>query len=282
MLTTDAQIHVWEIDRPERPWPREKRGTPQLPDGFSAEQAIAAMDAAGVDRAVLVPPSWIGENNATALEAAAAYPTRFAAMGRIDPIAPALNQRLANWLDQPHMLGIRLTLHYPPMSDWLLAGDLDPFWRECARLNIPVMAFAPGLPNLLARVAAANPELRLILDHMAVPLGAKGPPAFAEIDDLLALAAYGNVFVKVSAVPCYSAETYPYRDVQPYLRRIFDSFGPRRLLWGSDLTRLPGSYSECADLFRQELDFLSAEDRGWIMGRSAAEALGWPEQPRTA
>jgi predicted TIM-barrel fold metal-dependent hydrolase len=277
VLTTDAQIHVWEVDRPDRPWPREQRGTPQLPNGFSAEQAIAAMDAAGVDRAVLVPPSWIGENNATALEAAAAFPSRFAVMGRIDPTAAGLSERLATWLQQPHMLGIRLTLHYPPMSNWLADGSLDLFWRECARFGIPVMAFVPGAPGSLAAVAAADPDLRLILDHMAVPLGLHGAQAFVQQDDLLALAAYGNVSVKVSAVPCYSAERYPYRDVQPYLRRIYEAFGPRRLLWGSDLTRLPGTYSECADLFRKELDFLSADDRAWIMGQSAAAVLGWPE-----
>ena len=277
MLVTDAQIHVWELDRPDRPWPREQRGTPQLPDGFSAEQAIAAMDEAGVDRAVLVPPSWIGENNASALEAAAAYPRRFAVMGRIDPTAPDLAVQLSSWRAQPHMLGIRLTLHYPPMSDWLRAGTLDPLWRGCVRFGIPVMAFAPGLPGTLAEVAARHPDLRLILDHMAVPLGTHGAEAFKNTDELLALAAHANVFVKVSAVPCYSAEPYPYRDVQPFLKRIVEAFGPRRLLWGSDLTRLPGSYRECADLFRHELDFLSSDDREWIMGRAAAEALNWPE-----
>ena len=81
MLVTDAQIHLWELERPDRPWPKDGRATPQRPDGFTAEQMLAEMDPVGVDRAVIVPPSWIGESNEYALEAAEKYPNRFAVMG---------------------------------------------------------------------------------------------------------------------------------------------------------------------------------------------------------
>jgi len=280
MLITDAQIHVWEVDRPERPWPKPLRTPPQLPNGFSAAEAIAAMNAVGVDRAVLVPPSWVGEENATALEAAAAYPARFAVMGRIDPFAPDALERIARWREQPGMLGIRMTFHYEPMASWLEGETLEPFWAACERAGLPVMAYVPGTVEKLAPVAARHPGLRLVLDHMARPAGARGPAAFADLDRLLALARHDNVSVKVSAVPCYSAEPYPFTDVQPYLRRIYEAFGARRLLWGSDLTRLPVPYRDCLDLFRVALDFLSAEDRAWILGRAAAEVLGWPERER--
>src|SRR3954451_9364146 len=109
MLVTDAQIHLWEVETPERPWPKDGRAAPQRPDGFTAEQMLAEMDPIGVDRAVIVPPSWIGESNEYALEAAAQHPTRFAVMGRFDPAEPKNLGLLPTWLQQPHMLGIRLT-----------------------------------------------------------------------------------------------------------------------------------------------------------------------------
>ena len=68
MLITDSQVHIWEVERLDRPWPQPRRNEPQLPDGFSAEQMLTEMDAIGVDRAVIVPPTWVGEGNLTALE----------------------------------------------------------------------------------------------------------------------------------------------------------------------------------------------------------------------
>src|SRR5579885_720297 len=138
MLITDAQVHLWEVDRPDRPWP-PNRNMPQGPNGYSAEQMLAEMDAIGVDRAVVVPPTWAGENNATALEAAARYPDRIAVMGRFDPQAADAHDKLADWLDQPHMLGMRFTFHLHPFVDWLADGSLDWFWAECERLRIPLM-----------------------------------------------------------------------------------------------------------------------------------------------
>jgi predicted TIM-barrel fold metal-dependent hydrolase len=120
----------------------------------------------------------------------------------------------------------------------------------------------------------------LIIDHMGALTREQGPAAFANIDLLLALARHPNVFVKTTGAPSNSAEPFPYRDVQPFLRQMYDAFGARRLMWGSDITRLKGTYEECLRLFRDELDFLSAEDKEWILGKSLAEVLKWPEGPR--
>src|SRR3546814_1389048 len=106
-------IHIWEADRPERPWPRAgadgRTIRPQRAHPLSAAEAIAAMDAAGVDKAILVPPSWEGDRNDVALAAVAAHPGRFAVMGRIPPHRDAA-RLLPQWRDQPAMLGIRVIL----------------------------------------------------------------------------------------------------------------------------------------------------------------------------
>jgi predicted TIM-barrel fold metal-dependent hydrolase len=123
--------------------------------------------------------------------------------------------------------------------------------------------------------------MKILIPHMGCPLDIRGPAAFAGIEELLALARYPNVTVMVSSAPCFSNEAYPFRDVHPYLRRIYDVYGPRRMLWGADLSRLTGSYSECLDLFRHALDFLSDDDKEWVLGRALAEALNWPERTLT-
>jgi predicted TIM-barrel fold metal-dependent hydrolase len=69
MLITDVQVHLWEIDRPDRPRMKGLQRPPHRPDGFGAEEILAEMDAVGVERAVIVPPTWVGDNNQSVLEA---------------------------------------------------------------------------------------------------------------------------------------------------------------------------------------------------------------------
>lgn len=276
MLIVDSQVHIWGADTPERPWPPGRASQAQRPVPLGAEELLRAMDEAGVDRVVIVPPSWEGDRNDLALEAAGRYPARFAVMGRFPIEAPAEAGRLRTWRAQPGMLGVRLTFHRPPWSDWLEDGSVDWFWPAAERAGLPVMVFVPGLVKQFDAIAGRHPGLRLILDHLALPIGRQDDAAFAGLEDILALARRANVAVKPSALPCYSSEPYPFRSLHRHIRRVYEAFGPRRMLWGTDYSRLPCSYRQAVTLFTEALDFLSSEDREWIMGRAAAEWLGWP------
>jgi predicted TIM-barrel fold metal-dependent hydrolase len=277
MFITDAQIHLWETDRPDRPWMKGLQRPPHRPNGFSAEQILAEMDSVGVNRAVIVPPTWVGDNNQSVLEGAAKYPSRFAVVGRFNPKAPDAREQMERWLNQGHMLGIRSTFHTKPYIDWLDDGSLDWYWKACEQFGIPVMALVPGMARKLLPIAERYPHLKVLVPHMGCSLDSRGSEAFATLDDLLALARYPGISVMVSAAPCYSNGPYPFRDIQPFISRIFDSYGPRRLLWGSDLSRLKCSYRECLDQFWLSLDFLSEEDKEWILGKTLAAVLNWPE-----
>jgi hypothetical protein len=89
---------------------------------------LKEMDAAGVDRAVIVPPTWAGDSNEWGLDVAAMYPNRFAVVGRFDAKAPDARRQLVGWLKQPHMLGVRMSFHVRPFIDWLDDSSLDWFW----------------------------------------------------------------------------------------------------------------------------------------------------------
>src|SRR5689334_1116401 len=99
MLIADSQVHIWAASTPERPWP--KSITPHRPVPFSAEDLSREMEAAGVHRAIIVPPTWEGLRNDVGLAAAQRYPDRFAVMGRLDVSAPGARAQIANWLKQP-------------------------------------------------------------------------------------------------------------------------------------------------------------------------------------
>ncbi|MBI4587615.1 MAG: amidohydrolase [Candidatus Rokubacteria bacterium] len=276
MRIVDSQVHIWGANTPERPWPAGRENQAQRPIPLGAEELLGAMDAAGVDRVLIVPPSWEGDRNDLALDAAARYPTRFAVMGRFPVETPSEGARLATWRRQPGMLGVRLTLHRDPWKTWFENGTIDWFWPAAERAGLPVMVYVPGAVKRLDAVAGRHPGLRLIVDHLALSLGKRDDAAFADLDEVLAMARYPNVAVKPSALPCYTSEAYPFRGLHRHIRRVYDAFGPRRMLWGTDYSRLPCPYRQAITLFTEALDFLSAEDKEWIMGRAAAEWLGWP------
>ncbi len=287
MIITDSQVHLWEAHRPDRPWPPEEvphrifvaapGARPHREEPLGATEMVGMMNAVGVARAVIVPPSPAGDENFTALEAVQRYPDRYGIMGRFNPGAPGARARLETWLEQPGMLGIRLTFHKPQWAPWLADGSIDWFWAGCERLGIPVMVLLPGRLDTVPAIAGRFPGLTLVLDHMARRSAGRDDDCFADLDELLALARFPNVSVKASSAPCYSTQPFPFHNIAPYLRRIFEAFGPQRTLWGSDMTRLQCTYAECLEHFLYHLDFLRGEDKAWVMGRAIAALLKWPE-----
>jgi predicted TIM-barrel fold metal-dependent hydrolase len=280
MIVTDVQVHLWEPESPDKPWPPFSR-KPHKPNGFGVDEMLAEMKTAGVDRAVIVPPTWTGDSNDYALDIAKRHPERFAVVGRFNPKAPDASAQLDNWLNAPHMLGVRMSFHVKPYVDWLDDGSLDWFWAKCERAKIPVMALLPGMVRKLRPVVERHPDLKVLIPHMGCVLDQHGAEAFRDIEELVALAKHPNVVVNVSSAPCFSNEPYPFHDLHTFLHRIYDAYGPRRMLWGADLSRLTSSYRECLELFSHALDFLTAPDKEWILGKTLAEVLNWPE-PQSA
>jgi predicted TIM-barrel fold metal-dependent hydrolase len=274
-MIVDSQVHLWKAETPDWRWVPGR--VAQLPEAFTIEKLVPLMDEAGVDRAVIVPPSWPGDRNDYALEAVKRYPGRFAVMGRIPLEKPESGALLPKWREQPGMLGVRLTLHRA-QSALLESGAADWFWPAAEKARLPVMFLAPGNAPRFKAIAERHPQLPLIIDHMNLTLEiAKAGAIKSAIDDVVALAKYPNVSVKLSSAPTYSLQDYPWRDMTEHLQRCFDAFGPRRCYWGTDLTNAfaKSTYRQRITHFTEELRFLSEEDKDWVMGRAILTRLGW-------
>ena len=128
---------------------------------------------------------------------------------------------------------------------------------------------------LIDAIAEKHPQLKIVIDHFALDSHARDAEAFRDFDKLLAIAKRPNVAAKASALPCYSNDAYPYRSLHPYIRQAYDAFGPQRLFWGTDLSRSPISYRQNVTMFTEEMPWLTADDKTWIMGRGVCEWLGW-------
>jgi len=265
LLIVDSQVHAWE--RGEATGHHRKAP-------ITVEVLIDAMTTAGIDRVVLVPPLWDPDGNAYSLAAALRHPEKFAVVGLLPLDRPDSRERLASWKQQPGMLGIRFLFNTPDRLAPLVAGELDWVWPIVEAAALPVMILIPGALPLVAGIAERCPGLRIIVDHLGVPRGASGPAAFAHLPELTALRRFPNVAVKAAGVGDYASDPYPYRSLDAPLRRVFDAFGPDRLIWASDLSRLRHSYGECVTHFTW-LPWLTPSDREKIMGLNVCRWLGW-------
>ncbi len=280
MLIVDSQVHIWGANAPERPWPVPQGALKPLPPHravpITKESLLREMDELGINRVILIPPSWEGDRNDLVLEAAQRHPDRFAAVGRLDVSAPGARDQIASWLRQPGMLGLQLTFQTPLLEKPLLEGRVDWVWAAAEEAGVPINLYLPHRHlHLIDHAAERHPGLKLVINHLALTGSKKDEEAFADLDTLLAMAKRPNVAVKASCLPFYTTDTYPYRWLHPHLRRVYDAFGPRRMFWGTDLSRLPCSYREGLTMFTEEIPWLTSEDKEWIMGRGVCDWHGW-------
>jgi len=268
MMIADSQVHLWSFRGDGNPWHR-------MVPTFTDDELIAEMDAAGVDRAVVVPPMWMGNDNSQACAAAAKYPDRLRVLGRLDLFDPSGAEKLASWNEQPGMLGLRFTMGKPEEQELLKTGGLEWLWSAAEKADLPVMFMLAGAATEAGKIAAAHPDLRITVDHLDLPGRTVDDEAFATLPRLLDLAQYPNLSVKACTIGAYSSQNYPWPNTHEHLKRVVDAFGPSRVFWGSDLTRLPCTYRECVTQFTEELEWLKGDDLELVMGRGLCDWIGW-------
>lgn len=278
MIITDAQVHVWPPNRPDRPWNEgaeeyAHRGTGSLEVG----ELLSEMDAAGVDRALLVSPTWEGYRNDYVLEAVSTHPDRFGAIVRFDLSEKDVEQ-VREWNADPRVVGAR-TVFVKHTLDWLREGVADWFWPLAEELGMPLMVYAPYQYDGVREVAQRHPGLRLAICHFGMDTKLRDAEIVPQVDELVKLAELPNVAVKASSLPSFVTDQYPFSSLHGQIERVVDAFGPERVFWGSDLSRLRCTYQELVDLFVDELKFLDDEDRRLVMGEALADWFGW--QPAT-
>lgn len=272
MLIIDSQIHIWQNGTMSS----HHRQNPT----YSIDDAVAEMASAGVNGAVIHPPSTFGEpSNAYAVEAVSQHPDKFCILGHFDLTSPDRENIVANWHKWPGMLGFRFTLSEPHQKSRWTDGSLDWFWKACEKADMRVGLLASG-GNIaaLGKIAQRHPGLKLHIDHIGRGGGraaAKDDAAYADLAEMLALAKLPNVAVKLSGAPSTSSQSYPYKNIHRYLQQIIEAFGPERCFWGTDITRMPITYRQCVTMFTEEMPWLKGRDLELVMGGAFVQWLGW-------
>ena len=275
MPVIDAQVHAYEHDQPGRPWAAVLQGPPHV----TGEEMIAAMDAVGVDAAVLVSAFTMYRYDPSyAMSVQAKYPGRFALVRPVDAGDPAVAETIAAWAKVPGAVGVRIMMRGGVSTDPADPG-LNLVLAAAGRAGLAVNLLAYGRLPQAAAMAARNPGTQIVIDHVGMAQPHKPPaPAepFADLANVLALAAYPNVAIKITGACTYSHEAFPYKDIWDPLGRIFDAFGMQRCLWGTAWTRAVDilTYAQGVEAFRVT-DRLSDGDRAMLMGAAAEKVYRW-------
>jgi L-fuconolactonase len=268
----DAQIHA-----------------PDLPhtvhvSGLDKQPLLRELDTARVDGCVIVPLAAPGDDvsayNRPALKIAQELPDRFAVMGRFQLTNPQNERLIPNWRSSPCLLGMRISFVRDPNLSLFMEDRIDWFWRAVDRAGLPVMVLVTNemLPKV-GEIAAKYPGARLVVDHFGLTPYVIYDDLDAPLKPLLRLAEHPNVAVKASAIVDSVADTFPWRSLHEPIHRVVDTFGPRRVFWGSDLTRLKCPYVEVVKLFTEELTFLTPDQKKSIMGQALMDWIGWNSGP---
>jgi L-fuconolactonase len=275
MPILDSQVHAYERDHPGRPWVGSLTG----PAEVTGDQMVAAMDAVGVDGAILVSPYSMYRYDASyALEVFAAHPNRFRLVKPVDPTDHAVVDTIAAWAGTKGAVGIRIFLR-----DSVSTDPADPAINRvlatAAQHSLPVNVACTGRLEQAGQLARRNPNTQMVIDHLGLPQPHEPPaPAqpFGDLAKLLALAQYDNVAVKISGACTLSHEPFPYADIWGPLYRIFDSFGFARCMWGTDWTRAVRllTYQQGVESFRIS-DRLSESQRDSLMGGTLQQVYNW-------
>ncbi|MFP6613007.1 MAG: amidohydrolase family protein [Pirellulales bacterium] len=271
----DPHSHIWTRDLSKFPLAEGRTLKDLDPPSFTAEELIDTAKAEGVDRVVLIQHHiFYGWDNSYMTDAARRYPGRFRVVGMVDDTTRRPDQVMRKLLKQ-RVTGFRITPRIRGKDKWLGGSGMAAMWR-CAADTRQAMCCLIDSDDLAAVDAMCRkfPETPVIVDHLA-RIGVDGQIRDADVKRLCSLAKHKHTFVKVSAFYALGKKAPPYLDLVPMIRRVFEAFGPQRLMWASDAPyQLVGghTYKASIRLVRDGLDFLSKADRTSLL-RSTAEKL---------
>jgi L-fuconolactonase len=264
----DPHVHVWKHD-PKYPFaegahPPERDATPEM--------LLELMKANGVARTVIIQVIHYKYDNSYLKDVLQNYPKMFQGVCRVDPLDAAGPDHLSRLTEQGFR-GVRLSPAGNAGGDWFRGPLMPPLWKRCYDLKVPMTVLAPitRMPEV-GVLLDQHPDLTVVIDHMAdCPVDQP-----AELEKLIALQRYPNLFVKISHTWALSKQPYPWLDAQDHVKRLHHAFGPQRLMWATDwpIVETHSTYAKALSVVRDDMKFLNADDLRWMLSKTIERV--WP------
>jgi predicted TIM-barrel fold metal-dependent hydrolase len=264
-MIIEWNTHIFSSDTTRYPFHPQAAYTPD-PMRLSADPLadyLAHMATEGIDRAVLVHPEPYGDDHRLVLDCLAREPDRFLGTSLFYPKDPAAPQKLRDLVQkQPKIIATRFHAHLGKTMylDSFADAGVRKLWEMAGELGLIIeLHIGPNYAAQVAEVVRTYPDFTVLIDHLAEPhLG--NAVEFAEV---LALAEFDQVYMKLSGLNHFSTAAPLYEDAKPFTRWVIEAFGPDRLVWGSGTPRIVDAH----------LDHRSAADRAKVKGENLAQLL---------
>lgn len=274
----DAHSHIWTRDVKNFPLAPGQTIKDLDPPSFTTEELIETAHKNGISRVVLIQHhTYHGWDNSYLIDAARRHPGRFRVTGMVDDTKPHPDVAMRDLLKQ-HVTAFRITSWNRGADKWIDGPGMAAMWR-CATDTRQAMACLINPEDLPAvdRMCAKHPDTPVVIDHFA-RIGVDGKIRENDLRNLCSLAKHKNTFVKVSAYYALGKKQPPYHDLIPMIRRLYETFGAKRLMWASDSPYQivpPHTYGASVALARDQLGFLSDDDREWLMRKTAEQVYAF-------
>jgi predicted TIM-barrel fold metal-dependent hydrolase len=258
------------------------------PKSFTAEELLATCRPNGVGRVNLIQMSFYGLDNSYMLDMIRLYPDRFVGTAVIDVFGPDPARVMQDLLPK----GVRAFRIRPsdpegrtepgrsqavklPPSRWLEPPGYAAMFAEAPKTGqaLSCLINPDGFAEV-DRMCRQFPETTIIIDHLG-RIGASGTIVPEDVEALCGLAKHPKILVKVGAFYALGKKTPPYLDLAPLIRKVVQSFGGERCMWESDcpFQVVRDSYVDSISLVRDRLDFLTADQKDWLLWRTAERTL---------
>jgi predicted TIM-barrel fold metal-dependent hydrolase len=264
----DPHVHVWKHD-PQFPF---AQGANVPARDATPETLLDLMKTNGVSKTVIIQVIHYKYDNGFLASVLKRYPETFHGVCRVDPLDPAAPDHLSRHTAEGFR-GVRISPSGNASGDWFNGPLMPPLWKRAYDLKVPMTVLAPiGRMPQVGALLEAHPDQTVVVDHMAdCPIDQP-----AELEKLIALRRYPNLFVKISHTWSLSKQPYPWLDAQEHVKRLHHAFGSQRLMWATDWPIIEdrSTYDKALSVVRDDMKFLNDDDRRWMLSRTIERV--WP------
>lgn len=273
-LRIDAHQHFWQRSLPfDYGWLDAPQHAPISGDFLPADLA-PQLQAAGVDKSIFVQTQHNLEENRWALSLAEQHDFLAGVVGWVDLASDQCEAQLLEFKDHPKFVGVRHITQDEPDDDFIVRPAVLRGLKTLEKHGVPFdMLFYVKHLRHAATLAAALPELPLVVDHLAKPR-IKDHAVDDWLPQLQAAAKFPNVYCKLSGMVTEADwRLWKPADLRPYVEAALEAFTPARCMFGSDwpVCVLAGSYQQVHDALSEVLGRLSASEAARVWGETAAQ-----------
>ena len=272
MKYIDAHVHVWTPDTIHYKLADGFAKEDMKPASFTADELFKHAKPAGVKRVNLIQMSFYGFDNSYMTDMIRVHDGVFVGTAVIDPQAEPVKRMRE--LAPKKVRAFRILPALTKAKKWLEPDGYAEMFAEGAKANqaMSCLINPADLPEL-DRMCTKYPDTPVIIDHLC-RIGGDGTIRDADITALGAMAKHKRVMVKVGAFYAFGAKKPPYADLVPLAKAVIKAFGVQRCMWETDCPFQVGTghtYQDSVDFVVKQLDFLTADERDWLMRRTAEE-----------